>query len=321
MKKINENGELHREKRPIVATIGTFDGVHRGHQAILRRTVEQAKQINGASLLITFSPHPLEIVRPDRAPQLLTTLAERQRMITQNNVDLLYILPFNQEIADTPPREFIQKFLVSRFHIHEICIGYDHGFGRDRSGGIELLQELGQTSGFSVSIVPPVLLDNREISSTKIRHALTEGDLKTANSMLGHPYGLAGEVIYGQQNGRHFGFPTANLRVVDARKLIPKSGVYFVRVRIDKKEHNGVMNIGYRPTLAGQEQSLEVHLLDYSADLYGQHLEVELLERVRGEIKFATIEMLRQQIYHDVAAARQYFAGSAGKNDRMKGGE
>ncbi len=306
MKQIQFETDLNTKDCPIVATVGAFDGVHTGHCQILGQLVADAKKLNGQSLVITFSPHPLEIVRPEIAPPLLTDDSEKQQLLANLGIDWVYFLRFDRAMADLTPEQFVEKILVQRFSVVKIIIGYDHGFGRNRSGHADELKQFGQKFGFDLAVISPMQTGDHTVSSSKIRAMLTEGSLGLANQMLGWSYQLSGTVCEGNRLGRTLGFPTANIRLTQPRKLIPKKGVYIVRARVADQQHFGVMNIGVRPTLAPGELSLEVHLFEFSDTIYDQPIQVELLHYLRDERKFADKDELIRQIEADSLNARNW---------------
>ncbi len=290
-----------------VVTVGTFDGVHVGHQAIIRYLVNRANNQNGTSVVVTFSPHPREIVHGEEVP-LLTTIDERADALEALGVDRFIIIPFTLEFSRLAAEEFVEQVLVERIGIQEVVIGYDHAFGHDRRGDAELLEALGSRYGFSVDVIPPQVVEQHVVSSTQIREMIGRGQVSEAAQLLGRRYSLRGTVIKGDGRGAQIGFPTANLQIDHPRKVIPAVGVYAVQVALLQSErdgeeslHPGMMNIGYRPTFGKRDLSLEVHLLDFSGDLYGRELRVEFAERMRDERKFDSIEELVEQLSKDRA--------------------
>lgn len=283
-----------------VATIGSFDGVHQGHRFMVSQVMEQAKMRGLTSLVVTFSNHPLKVLRPDFQPQLLTLTEEKVELLQETGVDGIALLEFTKELSQLSAREFMQKILKQQLNVEVLIIGYDNHFGHDHKS-FEDYVEYGKELGITV-------LQNTELqadfkaSSTAVRNALNEGDITTANKVLGYSYYIKGKVINGFHIGRKIGFPTANIEV-DADKLIPKNGVYCVKAL----GHIGMMNIGFRPTLDnGPQRSLEVHLLDFNGDLYGDEIKIEFLHFLREERKFDSIEELQQQLKHDETECRTY---------------
>jgi riboflavin kinase/FMN adenylyltransferase len=285
-------------------TVGTFDGVHRGHWRLLEIVRETADRLGQPALLVTFDPHPLVIVRPDRAPPLLTTAAEKIEVLAESPLDYAALLRFNRVLADYSPRQFVEEILIGRLHMRHLVIGYDHGFGKDRSGDAETLRVIGSELGFGVDVVPPVLGDERPISSTMIRKALECGDLATATIGLGRPYSLRGTVVRGDGRGRKLGFATANIRPPDPNKLIPMPGIYAVRAALPGRAAAGVLHVGPRPTFPGAEATIELHVFDFDADLYGRDIAVSFIHRLRDIVRFDTIEALVAAMTADCVAAR-----------------
>lgn len=293
-------GDISRNAQSVV-TLGTFDGVHRGHRSILDYLLRRSKENRGASTVITFDPHPREILRGKRVP-LLTTIAERASILEKLGVDRFIVLPFTEKLAMMPARAFVEEVLVGAVGMCEIVIGYDHAFGRNREGDAALLRSMGPRFNFAVDVIPAQVVDAHVVSSTEIRRALLDGErLDEATAMLGRPYQLTGEVVSGDRRGRTIGFPTANLRLADDRKVIPVDGVYAVCVESEVLDDAafGMMNIGVRPTVDGKKHLLEVNLFDFDGDLYGQELRVEFLGRLRAERKFDSLEDLRRQLHED----------------------
>lgn len=292
-----------------VVTVGTFDGVHVGHRAILRYLVDRAAERFGTSVVLSFDPHPREVVHGEAVP-LLTTVEERAQVMEQLGIDRFIVIPFTEEFSKLQAESFVGDVLVRRIGLQEIVIGYDHAFGRDRRGDADLLSDLGKEHGFTVDIIPAQVVEEHVVSSTEIREALTEdGDVKLAAQMLGRLYSLKGEVVRGDGRGRKIGFPTANISVDHPRKVIPATGVYAVRAtRIgdDRREtYAGMMNIGNRPTFEGLDFAIEVHLLEFSGDLYGKDLRIEFVDRMRDERKFDSVDGLIEQLSQDRSRCKQ----------------
>jgi len=296
-----------------VVTIGTFDGLHLGHQAVIRKLVERSQRSLTKSIVLTFKPHPQEVLTPQLPPQLLTTISEKEVILKKLGIDVLAILDFDNNLAQMKPEEFVQEFLVNRLRIGEVVIGYNFSFGQGRRGGVACLQELGKRFGFLVDVVPPIEVEGLPVSSTRIRTAIKRGDLILALKLLGRPYSLRGLVVEGEKRGRLLSYPTANLRLESKRKLIPKEGVYAVKVEVDAREWGGMMNIGRRPTFgsekrAGDSQSfdlsLEVHLFDFKGELYGKEIIVHFLHWLREEVQFGAEEELKRQLTKDEEKVR-----------------
>ena len=293
-------------------TVGTFDGVHLGHQAVLREIAARARAAGRASVLVTFEPHPLEVVNPQAAPPLLTTGPERQEILAQTPLDYALFLRFDRQLAGYSPEEFVTRVLLDRCGTRELVIGHDHGFGRGRSGDVETLRRLGAVYGFEVDVVGAVDFGDQHVSSSRIRRAVAGGDLATAARMLGRPYQVSGLVGHGERRGRLLGVPTINLTGVPPQKLLPPDGVYAVRVEWRGGRAGGMMNQGPRPTVQDSRRSLEAHLFDFDGDLYGEWVRVEWVERLRDVERFASLEALQQQLQRDRARALAVLASRAG---------
>jgi riboflavin kinase/FMN adenylyltransferase len=305
-----EDSGLPVDSPGTVLTVGTFDGVHRGHVALLQRVAARATELGLQSVLLTFEPHPLEIVNPAAAPRLLTVGAERLEIIAETGIEYLAVLPFTAALARYTAAQFVDEVLRRRFHVRQLVIGHDHGFGRGREGTPEVLRELGQARGFGVEVVSAVTAgDERVISSTLIRRAVAGGDLVTAAEALGRRYSVSGTVVQGDRRGRLLGFPTANLSSPDPRKLLPPEGVYAVRVQTPIGPHGGMMNLGPRPTFGDPERTLEVHLFAEGIDLYGARVRVDFVERLRDTRKFDGVDALVAQLERDADHARRALTG------------
>jgi riboflavin kinase/FMN adenylyltransferase len=297
-------------KHPVV-TIGTFDGVHLGHQKILQKINKQAKKVGGESVLFTFHPHPRLVLNPESHNlKLLQMQSEKIDKLARFGLQNLIVYPFTKEFSNLTALEFVRDILVEKIKVQILVIGYDHQFGKNREGGIEFLQSVSKQFGFSVIEIPAQEMNDVNVSSTKIRNALLNGNIALANSFLNESFELTGKVIKGEAIGRKLGFPTANLDLETDLKLIPENGVYAVGATLnDGRIKNGMMNIGSRPTIHPNGQlSLEVHLLDFNEDLYGQTLRVQLLDSIRKERTFSNTDELIQQIKKDEIHARSIFA-------------
>lgn len=293
--------ELPLFKNAII-TIGTFDGVHNGHRQILNQLIEEANEVNGTPVVITFYPHPKQIVGNDHSSVLvLNTLEEKSALLAEVGIEHLVVVPFTKEFAEQSAEDYIKNFLVRSFKPHTIIIGYDHRFGKNRAGNYELLEVKGQEFNYRVKEIPEHILHNITISSTKIRTQLLEGNISTANELLGYDYFFSGNVITGKQLGRTIGFPTANLAINNESKLIPGNGVYAVTVQIenDKTIFNGMMNIGVRPTFEKTERTIEVNIFDFDSPIYDKQLTVHIKTRLRDEMKFDGIDSLKNQLNRD----------------------
>ncbi|MEM6643241.1 MAG: bifunctional riboflavin kinase/FAD synthetase [Bacteroidota bacterium] len=282
-----------------VVTIGTFDGVHLGHQLILKKLVQEAQTKQGKSTLITFWPHPRLVLKPDEPLKLLSTFEEKVSRIKMLGVDYIVKLPFTAQFSNLTADEFVQKILVYGVGTKKLFIGYDHHFGNDREGNIEFLKKVQGAYGFEVSEISRHDIDSVGVSSTKIRNALSVGDLPLATSLLGRPYSIQGQVVHGQKKGRSIGFPTANLSIADTTKLLPGEGVYAVRVAWKEEMLDGMLNIGFRPTVGGSLKSIEVHLFDFKSELYGEELTIHFIQFLRTEKKFESLERLKNQLQKD----------------------
>lgn len=293
-----------------VITIGTFDGVHKGHQKIITRINEIARESNGESIIVTFHPHPRIVINPeDKTLRLLSTIEEKAELLEKYGVDNLVIVPFSRDFSEQEAEDYIRNFLVSNFNPACIVIGYDHKFGKNRSGDYRLLEAMKPQFGYKLEEITKETLDDIDISSTKIRQALQSGDVALATELLGHPYTVSGTVVKGLQNGRKLGFPTANIQCPDPYKLIPQVGIYAVRVVLTNGEKkHGMLSIGYNPTFDGKEQTIEVNILDFDRDIYGETLCLEFVSYLRGEKKFDSIEALIEAIKQDERDTRKLFA-------------
>jgi riboflavin kinase/FMN adenylyltransferase len=287
-----------------VVTIGNFDGVHLGHRAILGKVVRRAQELGAKPVGVTFDPHPLKILRPQMQLPLLTTPEQKLKLLGRAGLAAVVVLPFTPEFAALPPRDFVVQYFVDRLRVREVVVGHDYCFGRNREGNIDLLKEMGRSHGFTVQVVWAVEVDGAVVSSSLIRALLKLGKVEEAAHLLGRPYGVGGRVIQGKGRGAALlGIPTANIR--PENELLPATGIYAVWVRRNGETYAGAANIGTAPTFANGEFSLEVHLLDFQGDLYGQTLEVEFIARLREERRFPSIEALGAQIRADIDAARR----------------
>ena len=300
MKVISTIGK-YTAAQPCSLTIGTFDGVHIGHREIIQRLVKSAKEKNHLAVVLTFFPHPRMILQKDTDIRLIDTMAEKEILLAELGVDVLVVHPFSKAFSRQTADEFIRDVLVNSFNIEHLIIGYDHRFGRNREATVEDLVNAGNTYGFTVEQIEAQEISSVNVSSTKIRHALEEGDMKTATTYLNRPFILTGKVIKGKEIGRTIDFPTANLQLEETYKLHPCDGVYLVQATINKTTIYGMMNIGFRPTLKGEERSFEVHFFDFGGNLYDQILSIEVLELIRKEQKFQSLEALKQQLEKDKA--------------------
>jgi riboflavin kinase/FMN adenylyltransferase len=283
------------------ASIGNFDGVHWGHARLVERLVGRARDLGVPAVVVTFQPHPLKLLRPEKAPVPITSLEEKARRLEQLGVDVLVVLRFDRDLAEMEPRAFLEEVVVDGLHPRLLVVGHDFNFGKDRKGTIELLRDFCAERGIELDVIDPVGRGGQRISSSEIRRALGRGDLLLANALMGHPYRLEGVVVEGDRRGRMLGFPTANLRAPEL--LLPK-GVYRGVARWSGGQGLAAINVGVRPTFGGGETIVEVHVLDGRPELYGELLQVEFHERLRAEQRFEGPEQLREQIRADVAAVR-----------------
>lgn len=295
-------------ENPTVVTIGTFDGVHLGHQKIIAQITAAAKEKECDSLVLTFFPHPRMVLQEGTEMKQLNTIDEKITLLEQLGVDHLVIHPFDKAFSRMTAEEFVKQVLVDTFRLKKIIIGYDHRFGRNRTADINDLIAFGNTYGFEVSQISAEELNDVSISSTKIRTALNEGNIELANNYLGYPYAITGKVVKGQQLGRTIGYPTANIAIQEDYKLIPQNGVYVVQSVIHGKTVFGMMNIGNRPTVNGTSQTIEVHFLDFDQDLYNQTISVSFLKRLRNEQKFPSLDALKTQLLSDKIETEAYVA-------------
>ncbi len=283
-----------------VVTIGTFDGVHLGHEAILHEVVAHAKQVGGESVLITFEPHPRKLLFPDQPLAIITPLDKKIELITEAGIQHVVVVPFTKEFSNLSAQDYIENFLVKLFHPHTIIIGYDHHFGHDRKGNIDLLKEYASRYQYEVLEISAQLIDEATVSSTKIRRSLTEGHVTEASHMLGRFYSLAGTVIHGNKLGRTIGYPTANIHPDNSEQLIPGRGIYAVRVNWNGERYKGMLSIGYNPTVTDKKVlRIEVNIFDFDEDIYEQQLEIEFVSYLRAEEKFESIDVLKQYLHKD----------------------
>lgn len=294
--------------KPTVITIGTFDGVHLGHQKIINKVVESARRENLLATIFTFFPHPRMIVQHDNSLKLIHTLSEKKEALKALGVDLLIVQPFNEEFANLTAEDFVHKLLVERLNAKKVIIGYDHRFGKGRTADIKDMERFGEQYGFAVEEIPVEEINEVSVSSTAIRNALLSGKMDIAERYLAAPYSLTGTVVHGMKLGRSIGYPTANIVVDDKYKLIPKDGVYAVYSLINQQKVYGMMSIGKNPTIEGKGSSIEVHFFDFNSDIYDQQITIYFIKYLREEQKFDSIELLKQQIANDERAARKAIA-------------
>jgi riboflavin kinase/FMN adenylyltransferase len=295
----------HAYPKPILA-LGNFDGVHLGHQAIFRHVVTRAREIAGTSMVFTFEPHPLQVLAPEKAPPLLTTYAQKIQLIAELGISVGLCIPFTEEFARQEPLAFVRDILSQRLGIHEVVVGYDFRFGHRRAGTATLLQEQATQLHYRVTVVPPIRQGETVVSSSNIRRLLLQGQVEQAARLLGRYHAITGPVVEGFRRGTQLGFPTANVRSLNA--VVPHPGVYAVRVEWASRLYPGVANVGYNPTFGNQTLSVEAHLFDIKADMYGATVRVEFVQRLRDERKFASLEELVAQIAADTQQARAVHA-------------
>lgn len=289
-----------------VVTSGTFDGVHLGHQKILSRLKEIAKKYNGETVLLTYWPHPKLVLYPERIDlQLLNTFEEKAELLRQEGIDHLIRIPFTKSFAQTSSETFIKKILVNTIGTKKLVIGYDHRFGKNREGSFEHLKANAEAYGFDVEEISRQEVDDVGISSTKIRGALKAGDVSLASGLLGRPYTIQGRVVKGERIGRMIGFPTANIEIEFKHKLVPANGAYSVIVKYNDTTYKGMLNIGYRPTVGGASQTIEVNLFDFDKEMYGEQLAINFIDRLRNEKDFGDVEQLKSQLARDKSIAQQ----------------
>jgi riboflavin kinase / FMN adenylyltransferase len=309
---VHKNLELLPAFTNAVITIGTFDGLHTGHLQIINQLKDEAKAVGGETVIITFNPHPRRIVQNQTTEvRLLNTLKEKIELLETQGIDHLVIVPFTKTFAEQAAHEYVANFLVKYFHPHTIIIGYDHRFGHNRQGDYHLLEALKEQFGYRVKEIPEHVLQNSAISSTRIRQAIINGQIETANEFLGYDYFFEGIVIEGNKLGRTIGYPTANIRIGDDEKLVPGNGVYAVEVigqwslvNGQSRILKGMMNIGVRPTVDGTKRTIEVNIFDFDEDIYGQTIRVNVIAYLRGEVKFAGLGALKEQLAKDAIEAK-----------------
>ncbi|WP_115462745.1 bifunctional riboflavin kinase/FAD synthetase [Winogradskyella aurantiaca] len=304
-------GTTDTKNNATIITIGTFDGVHIGHQKILKDIVSIGKASGLRSTVLTLFPHPRMVLQKDDSIKLLNTIDERIDIIKSLGIDHVEVKEFTKEFSNMTARDYVTKILINELHAKEVVIGYDHHFGKNREGNINDLIVFGQEFGFSVKEIKAQQIADVSVSSTKIRKALLNGDVETANLYLGYPYSIKGDVIKGDKIGRTINYPTANLNINASYKLIPKDGVYVVNAIIDGVVIYGMMNIGFNPTIRGKRRSIEVHFFDFNNELYGRSIKVSFMTRLRDEMKFSSIESLKAQLKLDEVASRNYINGQS----------
>jgi riboflavin kinase / FMN adenylyltransferase len=292
-----------------VVTTGTFDGVHVGHRKIISRLKETAAQINGESVILTFFPHPRLVLFPeDNDLKLINTLSERIELLDKAGIDHLVVIPFTKEFSRLTSVEFIQKILVEKIQTKKLVIGYDHHFGKNREGSFEHLKQYSHEYGFTVEEIPEQDINDVAVSSTKIRAALLNGDIKTADIYLGYPFSIEGKVIRGDQIGRQIGYPTANISIEENYKLIPGDGIYAVKIFLSGDEYKGMLYIGNRPVVNGQSKSIEVYIFDFDQNIYDQPIKAEFHHFIRNDMELKNLEQLKEQLREDEIMIRKFFS-------------
>ena len=303
---IRENLKDYNSTKPSVITIGTFDGVHIGHKKIINQLTSISSKNNLISILLSFFPHPKMVLQNDKELKLINTIQEKEGLLNSLNLDYLIIKEFTKEFSRLSALEFVRDILVNKLNAKHIIIGYDHHFGRNRTANIEQLKEFGELYDFKVTEILAQDIDDIAISSTKIRKALINGEIRLANKFLGYNFFFSGDVIHGNNIGKTISFPTANIKIDAPYKLVPKNGVYIVKTIIDNQITFGMMNIGYNPTFNGKQKSIEIHFINFNKNIYHKNLTIEMISRIRNEIKFNTVENLKKQLEQDKLSTLNY---------------
>jgi riboflavin kinase/FMN adenylyltransferase len=307
--KVYQSIEEFKPLAHAVSTIGTFDGVHAGHDKIISRLCEMARSEGGESVVLTFFPHPRMVLQPDdNNLKLLTTMSERIELLKKSGVDHLIIQPFNKEFSRQSAVEFVRDILVNKIGTKTLVIGYDHHFGRNREGSFKDLEEMAPIYGFRLEEIPKHVINALAVSSTKIRNSLLTGDVQTANRLLGYEFSLTGKVVDGDKIGRTLGFPTANISIAEQYKLIPATGIYAVHVKVGEELHKGMLYIGYRPVVQGKRLSVEVNIFDFNENIYNNNITVMLKARVRDDIHLTSLEELKKKMNEDKLVATKLLA-------------
>ena len=307
--KIFTNLSNFKSTNKTFVTIGTFDGVHIGHQKVIKKLIKSAKNNNATAVLLTFFPHPRMVLQKDVDIKLINTIEERTKLLENLGLEILVIHEFSKEFAKLSALEFVRSVLVNTLNISRLVIGYDHHFGKNREGNFEQLQEYGHTYSFKVRKISQKEISDITVSSTKVRNAIENGEIIKANSYLGYNFMLTGIVVEGKNLGEKIGFPTANLHIAETYKLIPKTGAYIVKSKIQNKVIFGMMNIGFRPTVSGINQTIEVHFFNFDSRIYGEKIQIEVLKFLREEHKFDSVEALKIQLAKDKKTSENYING------------
>ncbi len=307
--KIFTNLSNFKSTNKTFVTIGTFDGVHIGHQKVIKKLIKSAKKNKTTTVLLTFFPHPRMVLQKDLEIKLINTIDERKKLLDSLGLDILIIQEFSMEFARLSALDFVRNILVNALNISKLVIGYDHHFGKNREGNFEQLKEYGYTYNFKVNKISQKEISDITVSSTKIRNAIENGEIEKANSYLGYNFMLTGIVVEGKNLGEKIGFPTANLHIAEAYKLIPKTGAYIVQSNIGGKQVFGMMNIGFRPTVSGKNQTIEVHFFNFDTRIYGETIQIDILKFLREEQKFDSVEALKNQLAKDKKTSENYING------------
>ena len=297
--RIFDNLKSYSSEKESILTIGTFDGVHIGHNKILKRLIQDSKKNNLSSLVMTFFPHPRMILNKSHEIKMIDTIDEKINLLEKTGLDNLIIHPFDNNFSKIRAKEFVEEILVKKLKIKEIIIGYDHKFGKDREASAEDLKKFSKDYMFTVKEIPAQEIDSIAISSTKIRNAILNGEIEKCNKFLGRNFILTGKVVYGEGLGKKIDFPTANIEIKETYKIIPKNGVYLVKTKINSKTYFGMMNIGIRPTVGGTNKSLEIHFFNFKDNIYGKNVSIEIIKKIRDEEKFSSIDQLKIQLKKD----------------------
>jgi riboflavin kinase/FMN adenylyltransferase len=301
MEIIRELGGFRPHPSPVVA-LGNFDGLHMGHQTILNTAIERARRERGTAFALTFDPVPAKVLAPDRAPRLILASEDKLELLRKSGIDSVLVINFTRELSQLTPREFVRTFLVERIAVRAVVVGHSVSFGHNRAGNATVMAELGRELGFDVMVVGPVTVAGMEVSSTKVREVIADGDLRTAANLMGRAHFLSGPVVHGRERGRKIGFPTANIQ--SRTECLPPDGVYATRLILDDDPHPSITNIGMRPTFAEPERTIEAHIFDFDRDIYDREVRLELIERIRPERKFDSGAALATQIAADLKRAR-----------------
>ena len=307
--KIFNDLSTYKSNKNTFVTIGTFDGVHIGHQKVIKNLVKSATLNNAISVVLTFFPHPRMVLQKNSDIKLINTIDERVQLLEKTGLEILVIHRFTKEFSKQTALDFVKTILVNKLNISRLIIGYDHHFGKNREGNFNQLETYGKTFGFSVKKISQQDIDNFAVSSTKIRKAIETGKIEKANKYLGYNFMLTGEVVKGKNLGKKIGFPTANLHIKETYKLTPKTGSYIVKSKIENEIVFGMMNIGFRPTVSGKNQTIEIHFFDFNKDLYGKTIQIDVLKFLRDEQKFDSIELLKSQLQKDRLKSEEYING------------